>query len=140
VGRPHGRDGSFHVHRPQHPLQPGTEVVVGGRSTRVERRAGTPERALVRLSGVEDRPAAAALHGELLLVEAELDAGEWLAGDLVGCTVKGLGTVRRVLEGPSCDLLELEDGKLVPFVVDAIRVVDTERGAIEVHLDFLGER
>ena len=43
--------------------------------------------------------------------------------------------MQKVLDGPSCDLLELDDGTLVPFVEDAIRSVgDT----IEVDREFLG--
>jgi ribosomal 30S subunit maturation factor RimM len=109
------------------------EVTVGGRRLSVERRTGTAERPLLRLAGLEDaRP----LRGEPLLVEAELADGEWLAGELVGRTVAGLGCVTRVLEGPSCDLLELEDGTLVPFVGDAISAIDDD--TIQVDRRFLG--
>jgi hypothetical protein len=41
-----------------------------------------------------------------------------------------------VLDGPSCSVLELTDGVLVPFVSDAIRSV--RPGEIEVNEDFLG--
>jgi 16S rRNA processing protein RimM len=140
VGRPHGRDGSFYVDRPHHELRLGTEVTIAGRSRRVERRAGSDQRPLVRLSGVGDRDAAAGLRGESLLVEEELGEDEWLASDLVGCRVAGLGEVRRVLDGPSCDVLELDDGTLVPLVSDAVRAVDPEAGTIEVDLEFLGHR
>ena len=140
VGRPHGRDGSFWVEGPDHPLAPGSEVEVRGEFRRVERRDGSDDRPLVRLSGVGDREAAAALRGEALLVEGELEPGEWLAEDLVGCRVEGLGRVMRVLAGSSCDLLELEDGTLVPFVSDAIRAVDAAAGVIEVEARFLGAR
>ena len=138
VGRAHGRDGSFYVEHPDHPLDEGTQVMVGGRAHRVERRAGTAERPLLRLSGVEDREAAAKLSGEPLVVEGVVGEGEWLAEDLVGCGVEGLGQVRRVLDGPSCDLLELEDGALVPLVSDAVRRVDLENRVIEVDRRFLG--
>jgi 16S rRNA processing protein RimM len=132
VGRPHGNDGSFWVEGASEPLAAGAAVLLGGRSFEVARRAGTDQRPLVRLAGLEDpRP----LRGQPLLVEAELGAREWLAGDLLGREVAGLGRVARVLEGPSCDLLELEDGTLVPFVSDAIRSVGE---AIEVDREFLG--
>jgi 16S rRNA processing protein RimM len=132
VGRPHGRDGSFQVEGAVHPLPLDGTVLVGGRPHRIERRAGTDERPLVRLSGVEDpRP----LRGELLLVDEELGDDEWLASDLVGLSVPGRGRVRRVLDGPSCSVLELEDGTLVPFVSDAIRSVGEEE--ILVNEEFL---
>ena len=142
VGRPHGRDGSFYVDRPEHPLPEGTEVMVAGRRARVERRGGTGDRPLVWLSELEERDAAVALRGEALLVaeaEAPLADDEWLADDLVGCTVPGLGEVRRVLFGPSCELLEVgEKGVLVPLVSDAVRRVDLDAGEIEVDRRFLG--
>ena len=138
VGGAHGRDGSFYVERADHPLREGTALVLASRPRTVERRAGTDERPLVRLSGLGDREAVARLRGELLLVERELADGEWLAGDLVGCDVPGLGNVRRVLDGPSCDLLELDDGTLVPFVSDAIVAVEPRARRIEVRRDFLG--
>ena len=134
VGKPHGLDGSFYVDGASHPLPVGTAVTIGGRpQLEVERRAGTEERPLIRLAGVED---ARELRGELLLVEAELGENEWLAADLLRCSVPGHGRVVRVLDGPSCSVLELEDGTLVPFVSDAIRSV--ERGEIRLNEDFLG--
>ena len=141
VGRPHGLDGSFRVESPAHPLEVGTAVTVEGAERVVERRAGTDERPLVRLHGIADRDTAAALRGELLLVgesDAPLADGEWLAADLVGCLVAGLGRVTRVLGAPSCDLLELEDGTLVPLVADAVKSVDVAEGSIEVDRRFLG--
>jgi hypothetical protein len=42
------------------------------------------------------------------------------------CTVPGHGRVVRVVDAPSCSVLELEDGKLVPFVSDAIRSIRVE--------------
>ena len=134
VGKPHGLDGSFYVDGASHPLPLGTAVTIGDRPPlEVERRAGTEERPLIRLAGVED---ARELRGELLLVEAELGENEWLAADLLRCSVPGHGRVVRVLDGPSCSVLELEDGTFVPFVSDAIRSV--ERGEIRLNEDFLG--
>jgi 16S rRNA processing protein RimM len=142
VGRPHGLDGSIHVEGASHPLEAGTVVTVGGRELRVERRGGTDARPLVRLSGVSDRDAAAALRGEALLVpaaEAPLEEGEWLSEDLVGCEVQGLGTVQRVIAAPSCDLLAVgADELLIPLVSDAVKRVDTDARIIEVDLEFLG--
>jgi 16S rRNA processing protein RimM len=137
VGKAHGRDGSFYVEDPDHPLPEGTAVEMGSRTHTVERRAGTDDRPLVRLSGLGDRDAVVPLRGELLLVELELGEGEWLAGDLIGCEVPGLGRVSRVIGGPSCDLLELGDGTLVPLVSDAIVSIDPHGRRIEVRLEFL---
>jgi 16S rRNA processing protein RimM len=135
VGKPHGLDGSFHVERPQHELPEGCAIVVDGREHVVERRAGTGERPLIRLSGVSDaRP----LRGELLLVEDELTENEWLASDLIGLEVPGMGRVHRLVDAPSCTVLELEDGTLVPLVSDAIDAVDLAAGEIRVKRNFLG--
>jgi 16S rRNA processing protein RimM len=133
VGKPHGLDGSFYVESPRHELPEGAELVVAGHRHRVERRAGTDERPLIRLGGVDD---ARALRGELLLVEDELGEGEWLASDLVALKVPGMGTVSRVIDGASCSVLELDDGTLVPFVSDAIERVDLEAREIHVRPGF----
>ena len=143
VGRAHGLDGSFYVDVPAPELlSVGAELSVRGAAMRVDRRAGTDARPLVRLSGVGDRTAVEALRGAELVAEVESPAaapGEWDASELVGCEVPGIGSVRRVVAAPSCDLLEVGDaGVLVPFVSDAIRRVDTDAGVIEADLRFLG--
>ena len=134
VGKPHGRDGSFYVDAPRHELPEGTKLFVADRSHRVARRAGTNERPLIRLADVDDP---GALRGELLLVEDDLRDDEWLASDLVGLNVPGMGTVSRLIDAPSCTLLELNDGTLIPFIADAVRSVDREAGEIQVNRDFL---
>jgi 16S rRNA processing protein RimM len=133
VGKPHGRDGSFHVEGAAHALAPGTTLFLRDRPYTVERRAGTDERPLVRLSNITDP---SSLRGELLLVDEQLGNEEWLASDLLHCSVPGHGRVVRVVDGPSCSVLELSDGLLVPFVSDAIRSVLP--GEIVVNEDFLG--
>jgi 16S rRNA processing protein RimM len=141
VGRAHGLDGSFYVDSPERELPEGAEVEVGGRTRVVERRGGTDDRPLLRVDGVSDRESAAALRGSQLLLAAEAtdEAGDWLVSDLVGCRVEGMGTVARVIDAPSCDVLELEDGRLVPLISDAVRRVDVSAGVVEVDLAFLGE-
>jgi ribosomal 30S subunit maturation factor RimM len=46
--------------------------------------------------------------------------------------------VARLMDAPSCTVLELEDGTLVPLVSDAIERVDIDAGEIHVNRDFLG--
>jgi 16S rRNA processing protein RimM len=133
VGKPHGRDGSFYVEGAAHALPVDSTVFLRNRSHEIQRRAGTDDRPLIRLSGVPDP---GAYRGELLLVDEQLGNEEWLASDLLHCSVPGHGRVVRVLDGPSCSVLELSDGVLVPFVSDAIRSVAP--GEIVVHEDFLG--
>jgi 16S rRNA processing protein RimM len=135
VGKPHGLDGSFYVEGPRHPLPHGAALTVSGREHRIARRGGTDERPLVRLEGIDDpRP----LRGELMLVEDELGEDEWLASDLVGLRVPHIGRVVRVIDAPSCSVLELDDGTLIPFVSDAIARVDLDAGELHVDADFLG--
>jgi len=135
VGKPHGLDGSFYVEGPRHPLPEGASLAVAGGTHKIARRAGTDDRPLIRLAGIEDpRP----LRGEVLLVEDELGEGEWLASELVGLTVPGMGTVARIVDSPSCSVLELDDGTLIPFVADAVRDVDLDSGEIHVNREFLG--
>jgi 16S rRNA processing protein RimM len=141
VGRPHGLDGSFYVEDAAHTLAEGTEVVIGDRRALIARRAGSDARPLIRIEGVEDRDAAQALRGQPLLVPGgreELGPDEWYDDDLVGCWIEGLGEVRAVLHGPSCDVLEVGDrAVLVPLVRDAVLNVDLAGRRIEVDRDFL---
>jgi len=152
VGRPHGLDGSFYVTRPlPRLLSLGAAVTVAGRTAAIVRRAGTEQRPIVRLEGIEDRPSAQALRGMELTVERReapaLGEGEWWGHELEGCAVLDgeqlLGTVSRLIELPSCEALEVRraDGGevvVVPLIKDAIRSVAPERRRIEVDLDFLG--
>ena len=152
VGRPHGLDGSFHVTRPDaRLLQLSDEIYVSGRPERIERRAGTDERPILRLAGHAGREAAEALRGAPLAIPADrapaLEPGEFWAHELAGCAVwdgeRHVGEVRRMLPLPSCEALEVArpDGAdmLVPMVSDAIRAIDTEARRIDVDLSFLGE-
>jgi 16S rRNA processing protein RimM len=135
VGKPHGLDGSFYVEGPRHALPEGCSVALQSQSYTVERRAGTDRRPLIRLGGLADpRPH----RGQALLVEEELGEGEWLAADLVGLGVPGMGSVARVIDSPSCSLLELDDGTLIPFISDAVERVDLDAREIHVNRGFLG--
>jgi 16S rRNA processing protein RimM len=152
VGRAHGLDGSFYVTGPRRLLLgTGTPVTLAGRSARIVRRAGTDARPIVRVEGIEGREAAERLRGQPLLVDAvdapALGPGEWWAHELEGCRVvdgeRDVGVVRRLIELPSCDALEVRrEGAaelLVPLVRDAIRSIDAAAGRIDVDLEFLGE-
>jgi 16S rRNA processing protein RimM len=133
VGKPHGRDGSFYVEGAAHALPVDSTVFIRDRPHTVTRRGGTDDRPLVRMSNIDDP---SSLRGELLLVDEQLGDEEWLASDLLHCSVPGHGRVVRVIDAPSCSVLELEDRTLVPFVSDAIRSV--RPGEILVNEEFLG--
>jgi 16S rRNA processing protein RimM len=151
VGRPHGLDGSFYVTRPLAGLlTAGARVRVRGATAAIVRRAGTEQRPIVRLEGVEDRAAAEQLRGAQLSVRLQdappLGEGEWWAHELEGCTVadgeRTLGTVSRLVALPSCEALEVRPRQggepvLVPMVKDAVRHVDVAARHIDVDLEFL---
>jgi 16S rRNA processing protein RimM len=152
VGRAHGLDGSFYVSRAEPDLlREGRAVIVGERVARIERRAGTDARPIVRVGGCASREEAQELHGTPLRVRVsdapELGAGEYWAHDLAGCDVwdseRRVGRVVRMRALPSVEVLEVErDGGeelLVPLVGDAIRDIDVAARRIEIDLEFLGE-
>jgi 16S rRNA processing protein RimM len=153
VGRPHGLDGSFYVLDARAALLgPGARVRIGGREVEVVRRAGTDERPILRLAGVEAREAAEDLRGLELLVPRlaapPLEDDEWWAEDLVGCRVvdgdREIGRVARLVPLPSCEALEVVGDPavepfLVPLVRDAVRRVDVDAKVIDVDVAFLGE-
>ena len=146
VGRAHGLDGAFHVTGPRPRLLTlGTTLDVG----EIVRRGGTDEKPVIRVAGCETRDAAEALHGRPLLVALadapELEPDEWWAHELEGLAVTDgateVGRVRRMLELPSVEVLEVErpDGSelLVPMVGDAIRSLDVPARRVDVDLEFL---
>ena len=147
VGRPHGLDGSFHVTRPVAALlDEGAVLEVQGQPLRVERRAGSAEKPIVRLEGCSSREQFEALRGADLLAPRSaappLEKDEFWAEDLQGCTVvdgeREVGVVTRMIALPSCEALEVGD-RLIPLVHDAIRSIDIAARRIDVDLAFLGE-
>jgi 16S rRNA processing protein RimM len=153
VGRPHGLDGSFLVAEPNVLLLRASDtLLVADVERAIERLAGHDKRLIVRIEGCSDRDGAESLRGLPLLVARadapDLEEDEWWAEDLEGLTVQdgehGVGTVRRLLAFPSCEVLEVErteggEPLLVPLVSDAVRSVDLERRLIDIDLEFLGE-
>jgi 16S rRNA processing protein RimM len=150
VGRPHGLDGSFHVTRAVPELIAAAETIeVAGMPREVLRRAGTPERPILRVEGCSSRPEADALRGATLCVDealAPLEEDEYWPHELEGCAVvdgtREVGVVRRMIALPSCEALEVDrvDGGelLVPMVHDAIRTIDRETRRIDVDMEFVG--
>jgi 16S rRNA processing protein RimM len=145
-------DGSFHVARPRAQLlELGARVTVGGAEREIVRRGGTDAAPIVRLDGVGSREELAPLRGQSLLVPRSalpaLQDDEYWAEELVGCEVRdgdvAVGVVERLLDYPSCELLEVRragaDVLLVPLVRDAVRAIDVDARLIEIDLAFLGE-
>lgn len=147
VGRPHGLDGSFHVTRPRGVLLTlGGVVRIGDDVHEIVRRAGTEDRPILRLRGVEDRAGAEALREADLFVERAaapaLPEGEYWPEDLEGCSVltpdgRELGVVAAMRALPSCEVLEVGD-LLVPMVGDAVVSIDVDARRIVVDPEFLG--
>jgi 16S rRNA processing protein RimM len=103
-------------------------------------------RLLLRFDGVDDRAAAEALRGTLLLVEVDPgelpeDDDEWYDFQLVGLAAvrpdgTALGAVTEVLHLPAQDLLAVRtpDGRevLVPFVAAIVPEVDVAGGRVVI--------
>jgi 16S rRNA processing protein RimM len=150
VGRPHGLDGSFHVTRAVPELIGAAETVeIDGVPREVLRRAGTPERPILRVEGCASREDAEALRGASLRVDealSPLEEDEYWPHELEGCAVVDgateVGVVRRMIALPSCEALEVDrvgGGEvLVPMVRDAIRGIDRETRRIDVDMEFVG--
>lgn len=100
------------------------------------------EKWIAHLEGCTDRNQADALVGAVIEAEPIDDPDALWVHELVGATVEtpdgtGWGTVVAVLSNPANDLLELDDGTLIPevFVVDhsglpARVVVDPPEGLL----------
>jgi 16S rRNA processing protein RimM len=151
VGRPHGIAGSFRVEGAVDwfAFEPGATVLIAGVPRRIVARRGEPGRPILTLAGVADRDAVAALRGQALEVAAadapEPEQDAFWVFDLVGCRVicggLDVGRVREVLDLPANDVLvvEKDDGSelLLPFVHDAIPVVDVGARRLELREGFL---
>ena len=113
-------------------------------------RLGAPT-LLMKLGGVDDRDAAAALAGREIWVDrrhaAPLGPEEYYLADLEGCEVhqdgRTVGAVRAVLEAGAGDVLEAvgADGRtvLIPFRRQYVRSIDVDAGIIELASDAVVE-
>jgi 16S rRNA processing protein RimM len=143
VGRPHGLDGAFVVERASQDdrrWRVGATVLADGAEATIilSRKVGGRRRA-IRL----DREVA---RGTELAVDAsELpppDPDSFYVFQLVGLQAVdedggALGRVVEVHPGAANDNVELEGGRLVPLVEDAIREVDVEAGRLVIARGFL---
>ena len=143
VGRPHGLDGAFVVERASQDDRRwlvGATVLADGvpATITLTRKAGGGRRA-IRLDREVPRGA------ELAIDASELPAPEadsFYVFQLVGLQAVDeggapLGRVVEVHPGAANDNVELEDGRLVPLVEDAVRNVDLEAGTLVVVRSFL---
>jgi len=138
------------VTRPRIRLLRSTDSVqIAGIAHAVVQIGGTDQRPVLRTDRASSREQAEALRGQDVLVArallAPLAEDEWLAEDLIGCSViageRDLGSVGRLLAYPSCDLLEVPSASgalLIPLISDAVLDVDVEAKRILVDGSFLG--
>lgn len=143
VGRPHGLDGAFVVEDAsddERRWEIGARLFVEGSPARVElhRRVGGGRHA-IRL----DRPVERGATLSVPLTDLPPpDPESYYAFQLLGLTAvedggRELGRVVEVHPGVANDNVELEDGRLVPLIEDAIRAIDLERGRVVVTPGFL---
>ncbi len=143
VGRPHGTDGAFVVElasEDERRWAVDAAVLVDGEPARItlSRQVGGGRRA-IRL----DRPVARG--AELAIRMSDLPPpgpDSYYAFQLVGLAVvddtgADVGVVADVAPGLANDNLELDDGRLVPLIEDAIHELDVEARRIVVDRGFL---
>jgi 16S rRNA processing protein RimM len=129
VARPHGLRGDVVVHfvtnRPER-MVVGAVFATDRGDLRIEEVRRTGSRWVVRFEGIGALEEAESLRG-LILRAAPIDDPDALwVHDLLGAEVVDaadggvIGTVAAVVENPASDLLELDEGGLIPlrFVVD----------------------
>ncbi len=138
VGRPHGTDGAFVVERAstdERRWEVGAQVLVEGAAARITltRRVGGGRRA-IKLDRPVSRGAEVSVRlGDLPPPEPDSYNAFQLVGlAVVDDTGAPVGTVAEVLPGSANDNLELDDGRLVPLIEDAIREIDLEARRIVV--------
>jgi 16S rRNA processing protein RimM len=123
-------------------LAPGTSWWVAGRDVVVEATRPHQGRHLVKLAGVDDRDAAAALTGARVFaepltgVEDVVWVHEVIGAEVVDRADRRYGRVEAVQANPAHDLLVLEGGALVPMVfvvehTDGRVVIDPPEGLFD---------
>jgi len=147
LGRPHGLRGevmvSLTTDRTER-VAPGTTWWVAGRELTVESSRPHQGRHRVKLTGIDDRDAAATLTG-VFVFAAPLPRGnddgvvwvhEVIGAEVVDRAGRSLGRVEAVEANPAHDLLVLDGGGLVPmvFVVEQAAgrvVIDPPEGLLD---------
>lgn len=119
--------------------------VQDGRKCLVERVRSGGHNIVLKLSGIDDRPAAEEVRGYYLLVPGDDVAkpreGSFLVDDVLGMEVvteegKRVGTVREILRLPLNDLWQVDTGSkliAIPAVAEFIRSVDVLLKRVVIH-------
>ncbi len=126
ITKPHGLKGDvlvkFVTDRTGERTAEGAELTLSnGDVLTVERASLHKDRWIVHFTGVDTREAADSLHSQLLFANPLEDTGDVFIHEVIGrrlLTPDGAdhGTVVAVLDNPASDLMELENGLLVPMV------------------------
>ena len=146
VARPHGVRGELrvHLHNPDSTALDEAEAVwIGGAAYAVAQARPVQGAYLLAVAGVTDRDAADLLRGRPVEVPRDaidLEEGEVLLADLVGCRVelrdgRAWGVVARVDTGAHQDRLVIHDGeveRLLPVIDDFLVDIDVEAGRVVV--------
>jgi len=136
IDRPHGLSGEVVVTllstRPER-LAPGSLLASRHGPLTVRSSRSHQHRFLVQFDQIPDRETAEEWRGVVLSAEPiqEPDDGTLWAHQLIGATVIdqhgiGHGIVRSVIDNPASDLLELDNGRLIPAVFVVGHVVGQE--------------
>jgi 16S rRNA processing protein RimM len=141
VGRPHGLDGSFVVERPSENEQlfaPGATLLIDGEPVTVAARKRSGGRLVVKLDGPASRGAPITVPRDRLPTP---EPDHYYVFQLVGLEVvedggRVLGQVADVLPGVANDVLELQNGALLPMHEECVLNVDLATRRILVSRGF----
>jgi 16S rRNA processing protein RimM len=143
ITKPHGLRGEVVVamvsNRPER-LVPGSVLSTDAGELEVLAARPMRERWVVTFAGVGTRTEAEGLRGVVLRAPPLQDPGAWWVHELVGCEVfdtegKRLGVVTAVVANPASDLLEIDDGGLVPLQFAQERSAGTEASPGRIVVD-----
>jgi len=145
LGRAHGIRGDLVVNLSTDRLERvavGARLLIGDQWRTVVSSRMQGSKRVIHLEGVDDRDGAEALTGRPIQAEPIEDPSALWVHELVGSTVfdrdgTARGTCVSVIANPASDLLELDNGALVPsvFVVESAAgriVIDPPDGLFEV--------
>jgi len=146
IARAHGIRGEVvvHTHDPDSEILGEVEMIwVGGVEKKILEARATTKGWLVLLDGVATRTEAEHLRGQVVEVDRELlelDDGEVLLDDLIGCKVvlpdgKPWGTIASVELSPAQEILVIHDGeieRMLPLVDQFVTNIDIAGGVVTV--------
>ena len=145
LGRAHGIRGDLVViltSDRRERVDVGARLLAGDRWLTVQRSRPQGDRWVVHFDEIDDRTNAEAVAGRPLFAEPLADADALWVHELIGCRVVDVdgterGICRAVVANPASDLLELDNGSLVPAVFvqsidNGMIVIDPPDGLFEL--------